>query len=86
MMLAAREVTQESMGFSPNNLVFSHSVQGPLALLRDNSKEIEPPKALVDCVNGLLHRLYVAGELARKNLARAQKKMKHAYDKNAELL
>ena len=31
LMLAAREVTQESIGFSPNDLVFAHSLRGPLA-------------------------------------------------------
>lgn len=30
LMLAAREVTQESTGFSPNDLVFEHSVCGLL--------------------------------------------------------
>ena len=33
LMLLAREVTQESTGFSPNKLVFGHMVQGPLSLL-----------------------------------------------------
>ena len=31
-------------------------------------------KKLLDYVNGFRHRLYVAGELARKNLATAQEK------------
>ncbi len=36
LMLSAREVCQESTGFSPNDLVFGHTVRGPLAVLRDN--------------------------------------------------
>ena len=35
LLLAAREVTQESTGFSPNELVFGHTVRGPLAALQD---------------------------------------------------
>lgn len=35
LMLAAREVVQESTGFSPNDLVFGLSVCGPLAVLQD---------------------------------------------------
>lgn len=30
LMLAAREVTQESTGFSPNELVFAHTVHGSI--------------------------------------------------------
>ena len=84
LMLAAREVTQESTGFSPNELVFAHSVRGPLAVLRDGVEASAPPKNLLDYVNGFRHRLYVAGELARKNLATAQEKMKRGYNKHAE--
>uniref|UniRef100_A0AAQ4RE84 Gypsy retrotransposon integrase-like protein 1 n=1 Tax=Gasterosteus aculeatus aculeatus TaxID=481459 RepID=A0AAQ4RE84_GASAC len=35
LMLSAREVVQGSTGFSPNDLVFGHTVRGPLAVLRD---------------------------------------------------
>lgn len=48
LMLAAREVTQKSTGFTPNDLVFAHSVWGPLAMLRDNFKSSEPLKNLVN--------------------------------------
>ncbi len=33
LLLAAREVVQESLGFSPNQLVFGHCVRGPLGVL-----------------------------------------------------
>lgn len=62
LLLAAREVTQESTGFSPNDLVFAHSVCGPLAVLRDNFKSGDPPKNIIDYINGFRHRLYVVGE------------------------
>lgn len=38
LMLAAQEVTQESTGFSPNDLVFGHTVRGPLAVLQADWK------------------------------------------------
>ncbi|KAF7654545.1 hypothetical protein LDENG_00068500 [Lucifuga dentata] len=53
LLLAAREVIQESTGFSPNELVFGHTVRGPLALLQDNLKEMQPPQNLVDYVKDL---------------------------------
>lgn len=31
--MAIQEVTQESLGFSPNELVFGHAVRGPTAVL-----------------------------------------------------
>lgn len=84
LMLGAREVTQESTGFSCNELVFGHTVRGPLNLLYDQWKDAEPPKNLIDYVNGFRQKLYAAGELARKNLACAQNKMKQLYDRGAE--
>lgn len=35
LMLLAGEVVQESIGFSPNELVFGHTVRSPLAILSD---------------------------------------------------
>lgn len=44
LLLAAREVVQESTGFSPNELVFGHTVRGPLTLLCDAVVKPEPPR------------------------------------------
>lgn len=84
LLLAARGVTQESTGFSPNDLVFGHKVRGPLALLCDQWKETEIPKNLIDYVNGFRHRLYAAGVLANQKLSSAQCKMKRVFDRRAE--
>ncbi len=35
LMFAVREAEQESLGFSPADLVFSHTVRGPLKLLSE---------------------------------------------------
>ena len=35
IMFAVREVVQKSVGFSPSQLVFAHSVRGPLKLLKE---------------------------------------------------
>lgn len=66
LLLAAREVCQESTGFSPNELVFGHRVRGPLAVLRDGWLAEEPLPNLVDYVNVFQHRLYRAGQVAKK--------------------
>lgn len=44
ILLAAREVVQESKGFSPNDLVFGHKVRGSMAVLRDSLEVKEPPQ------------------------------------------
>ncbi len=76
LLLVAREVIQESTGFCPNDLVFGHKVWGPLALLRDNWAEVQPPQNLIEYVNGFRYKLYKAQEVARENLVSAQGKMK----------
>ena len=35
VLFAVRESVQESLGFSPFELVFSHTVRGPLKLLKE---------------------------------------------------
>ena len=84
LMLSAREVTQESTGFSPNDLVFGHTVRGPLSMLSDQWKMVEAPRNLLNYVNGFRHRLYAAGELAKEKMECAQGKMKKLYDRRTE--
>ena len=85
LLLASREVVQESTNFSPNELVFGHNVCGPFALLCDSVRLPEPPQNIIDYINGFRHRLYLAGEKARKLLASSQVKMKRLYDRKAEV-
>uniref|UniRef100_A0A3B3XS13 ribonuclease H n=1 Tax=Poecilia mexicana TaxID=48701 RepID=A0A3B3XS13_9TELE len=84
LLLAAREVTQESTGFSPNELVFGHTVRGPLKVLKDECHDAEPPQNLLNYVNGFKQRLFTATQLAKRKLSSAQDKMKRWYDKKAE--
>lgn len=84
LLLAAREVVQESTGFSPNDLVFAHIVRGPLAVVHDQWRSSEPPENMIDYVNGFRRRLYEAGVLAKEKLELSQKKMKKLYDLRAE--
>lgn len=42
LLFAARDVTQESLGFSPAELVFGHTVRGPLKLLKERWLENQP--------------------------------------------
>ena len=69
--LAAREVVKESTAFSPNELVFSHKVHGPLAVLQEGCLPEDLPQNLVDFVNSFRLKLYRAGKLARQKLQKS---------------
>ena len=83
-LFAVREVVQESLGFSPSELVFGHSVRGPLKLLKESWLTANTSyRSLSDYVSKIRCRLHRACELARENLGVCQKRMKQRYDKNA---
>lgn len=82
-LFAIREVVQESLGFSPAELVFGHAVRGPLKLLREKWLDESTERNLLDYVCDFRTRLRRACEIARGNLESAQAKMKCWFDKNA---
>ena len=78
---AVRESVQESLGFSPFELVFGHSVRGPLKLLKEKFlSNDETPLNLLQYVSDFRNRLSKACEVARSNLKTSQGKMKARYD------
>lgn len=83
LLLAVRESPQESLRFSPADLVFGHTVRGPLRLLRDAWLSSEPRAAsnVLDYVSRFRERLHYVQNLASTNLAQAQTKMKQNFDK-----
>ena len=80
-LFAVREVVQESLGFSPAELVFGHTVRGPLKLLKESwLSEMKEYQGLSDYVSKMRSRLSRACQLARENLGICQKRMKKRYD------
>ena len=81
LLFAVRESVQESLGFSPFELVFGHSVRGPLKLLKEKFlSNDETPLNLLQYVSDFRNRLSRACEVARFNLKTSQGKMKARYD------
>ena len=76
-----REAVQDSLEFSPFELVFGHTVRGPLKLLKENWLASEPPTNLLDQMSDLHHRHTC--ELAQKNMKVTQSRMKKWYNKKA---
>ena len=81
LLFAVRESVQESLGFSPFELVFGHSIRGPLKLLKEKFlSNDETPLNLLQYVSDFRNRLSRACEVARSNLKKSQGKMKARYD------
>ena len=73
-MFAAHKSIQDSLGFTPFELVFGHSVRGPLKMLKEallSGEEL--PVNLLDYVMTFKHRLVKVCELAKQNLYNVQK-------------
>ena len=85
LLFAARESTQESLGFSPFELVFGHLPRGPLKLLKESwlNNDNDSSQSVITHVSDVRERLKVANELAQKNLKLSQGRMKLWYDKKA---
>ena len=85
LLFAVRESVQESLGFSPFELVFGHTVRGPLKLLKEKFlSDDDVTLNLLQYVSDFKTRLSKACEAARANLKPAQNKMKVRYDENAQ--
>ena len=85
LLFAIRESVQESLGFSPFELVFGHNVRGPLKLLKEKIlSEDTTPLNLLQYVSGFKHKLSKVCEIAKSNLKSSQTKMKMRYDLTAK--
>ena len=75
----------KSLGFSPFELVFNHTVRGPLKLLKEKFLSNDDNSLnLLQYVSDFKDRLSKACESARANLTPANRKMKYWYDENAK--
>jgi len=86
ILFAYREVRQESLGFSPFELVYGRSVRGPLLILKElwTKEEMEPEvKTTYEYVVDLRNRLQETCELAKHNLWKAQEKQRKYYNLKA---
>lgn len=85
-LFAFREVPQESLCFSPFELVYGWSVRGPMAILKELwTNEVKDPqvKSTYQYVIDLREKLEQTCEFARNNLKKAAGRYKIYYDKKA---
>ncbi len=85
VLFGIRETVQESLGFSPADLVFGHTVRGPLKILKEGmlSEGTSPKENILDYVSRFRERLHTACTFAKKSLGEAQKSMKKRFDKKS---
>ena len=84
LLFAYREVPQASTGFSPFELLYGWSVQGPLDIL-SNVWEGSPSsnESVVSHILSMRKKLSQMSKLVNKNLTNAQAKQKQWYDNSA---
>ncbi|KAL1275958.1 hypothetical protein QQF64_035581 [Cirrhinus molitorella] len=84
LMLAVRSTVQESLGFSPAELVFGHTVRGPLKLIHDQflSKDSRQ-MPILEYVSTFREHLHRAWDVAKRHLSNTQVKMKKRYDRKS---
>ena len=86
LLFAYRGVKQESLGFTPFELLYGRNVRGPVQVLKElwSNDDIEPDTKLTyEYVIDLKNRIAETCELARSNLEKAQVKQKRLYNLKA---
>ena len=86
LLFAYREVPQESLGFSPFELIYGWPVRGPMQVLRELwTKDIEDPRVRTNYqyVLDLRERLESTVSLAQQNLQNMSKKYKKYYNRKS---
>ena len=88
LLFAYREIPQESLGFSPFELLYGRSVRGPLKILKELwTSEVADGEVTntYQYVVDLRERLEKTCQLAQESLANAQKKQHGYFNKKARL-
>ena len=83
VLFAYREAPQESLGFSPFELLYGRSVRGPLSVLRELLTKEEPNveiKSTYQYVVDLKEKLSETCDLAQKMLSKSSARYKKYYD------
>lgn len=85
-LFAVRETVQESLGFSPAELVFGHEVRGPLKVLKEqflSESSVSKKANVLAYVSRFRERLREACSIAKESLLSSQARMKRLFDGDA---
>ena len=84
LLFAYRETPQDSLGFSPFELIYGRSVRGPMAILKELwTGKVENPETKItyQYVLELRERLESTCDLAHQELNKAAENATHYYDR-----
>ncbi|XP_073768826.1 uncharacterized protein [Danio rerio] len=83
VLFAVREAVHESLGYSPADLVYAHSIRGPIKMLKEDmlSQETSEKTNVLDYVSRFRERLHNACSAAKEALVSAQITMKSHFDR-----
>ena len=84
VLYAVRSTVQESLGFSPYQLLFGREIRGPLKLLKESWVSSDNTVDLTEYTCNLKMKLNEVHKLAKSNLSKVQSKMKSNFDKKSE--
>ena len=88
VLFAYREVKQESLGFSPFELLYGRTVRGPMAILRELWTQEEPDndvRTTYQYVVDLRNRFEETCQLVKDCLEKASSKAKKHFDKKTRM-
>ena len=85
VLFAFRSVPGEALNYSPFQLVFGHSVRGPLDVVREHWEGETPDLDLLSYITELGGKLTKAWDFAKQNLKKYQGVMKGNFDKKAKI-
>ncbi|XP_047478502.1 uncharacterized protein LOC125031660 [Penaeus chinensis] len=83
LLFALRECPQESLGYSPFELLYGRQIRGPLKVLKDqwfSDSSAPPNQTVASYIDNLRAKLSEARKLALSNLHNVQIKMKSSHD------
>ncbi len=80
LLFAVRDSKQESLGFTPFQLVYGHEVRGPLKVLKECWLSEDNVTPLASYVTQFKKKFSLAVDLATSNLKRTQCIMKYNFD------
>ena len=82
LIFAVRDTVQDSIGYSPFQLIFTHNVRSPLGILKEQVLEDEELREVnLDEIKAKIRNTW---KLAKDNLIKVQEVMKERYDSKSE--
>ena len=85
LLYVVRDSYQESLGFSPNELIFGKNLRGPLKVVYEEWSQSQKNVPVNEYISNLIKILEENRKLAFENLKVSQEKMKKVYDRKTKL-